>query len=160
MTLTRLDPNRVAAMRRRRILLSMLSLLALAVGMFVMTSMNSTHPHEVVAASVGSQSNAHPVVTHAHIAPPILLVAPAASAPVSLQSSPGPQCDTVCELSCAIAGAACVLVVIAAAVSLFAVSRGLALGDLVQRFVPVAISSITSVRAHGPSLVALSVSRT
>lgn len=160
MTLTRLDPNRVVAMRRRRILLAVLSLLALAVGMFAMTSMNSAHRPEVVATSVGSQSDAHPLATHAHIEPSIPLVTAAASATVSLQSSPGPQCDTVCELGCAIAGAACVLVVIAVAVSLFALSRGLALIDLVHRIVAVALSSITSVRAHGPSLVALSVSRT
>ncbi len=160
MTLTRLDPNRVVAMRRHRILLAIVSLMALVVGMFVMTSMNSAHPHESVPTAVGSQPNAHSVATQPHIDPPIVPVSPAASAPGSLQSSPGPQCDTVCELSCAIAGAACVLVAIAVAVSLFAVSRALALVDLVQRIAPVAIPSITSVRAHGPSLVALSISRT
>ncbi len=160
MTLTRLDPKRGVAARRRRVLLALLSLLALAVGMFVMTSMNSTHPHEVVAASAGSHSSARSVATHPHGEAPAVPVSRSASALLSLQGSPGPQCDTVCELSCAIAGAACVLIVIAVAVSLFAISRGLALVDLEHRIVAVPMSSITTVRAHGPSLVALSVSRT
>lgn len=151
------DPSRAARARARRVVVTMLSLLALALGMFVMTSMSTAHAHDSVAASsAGTHSGGHQFEVHPVAGP----LAGVGSEQAALSSTPAQQCDSVCELSCALAGAACVLVVIAVAVSLLAIHRGLALLDVAQRGAPVVLFSAARTLVQAPSLLALSISRT
>jgi hypothetical protein len=155
------DLKRSAGARSRCVLISILSLLALVLGMFVMTSMGPAHAHSVHAASASAENVSHNGV-------PALTAMAAVSTSVHMDVTPhapahgGPahECDSACELGCALAGSACVLLMAAVAASSFVISRGLSPLGMIQGSVVVSSASGNTRALYGPSLIALSINRT